>query len=205
VGIWPNDSRFVPDPHPKIVQSINPPRSTPGTTDVPRCRRAPAHTPLSGGDSITARSLGMVRRRTKHASRIPAACELPECELVCSASGRGGRAVEGGALEKRRVARLRGFESHPLRHRPVAVDQGAGETGGASGLRTMNRDPRSGQRPPVVPPGLCGGCRYSRRVETRHGSVFRRCLRADAEPAYPRYPVLPMLSCAGFDRVDEGS
>ena len=31
--------------------------------------------------------------------------------------GRGGRAVEGGALEKRRVERLRGFESHPLRHR----------------------------------------------------------------------------------------
>ena len=28
---------------------------------------------------------------------------------------RGGRAVEGGALEKRRVERLRGFESHPLR------------------------------------------------------------------------------------------
>ncbi len=41
---------------------------------------------------------------------------------------RGGRAVEGGALEKRRVARLRGFESHPLRQQPVPRRRQIGES-----------------------------------------------------------------------------
>ena len=45
---------------------------------------------------------------------------------------RGGRAVDGGALEKRRVERLRGFESHPLRHRTNEVPgvRSAAETNG---------------------------------------------------------------------------
>jgi hypothetical protein len=57
--------------------------------------------------------------------------------------------------------------------------------------------------PPSVPPGLCGGCRHARRVETRDGSVFRLCLRATGDPAYQRYPALPTLSCRGFERIDE--
>jgi hypothetical protein len=65
----------------------------------------------------------------------------------------------------------------------------------------MSRDPKgSGQG---VPPGLCGGCRYSRRIETRSGSVFRLCERSESDPAYPRYPRLPVLSCAGFEPVAE--
>ena len=45
---------------------------------------------------------------------------------------RGGRAVDGGALEKRRVERLRGFESHPLR-------QGLTPRGGPPILRPTSR------------------------------------------------------------------
>ena len=37
---------------------------------------------------------------------------------------RGGRAVDGGALEKRRIARFRGFESHPLRHHDARATRG---------------------------------------------------------------------------------
>ena len=52
------------------------------------------------------------------------------------------------------------------------------------------------------PPGLCGGCRHAHRIETR-GGVYRRCTRSVAEPAFPRYPRLPMLSCPGFERLPE--
>ena len=52
-------------------------------------------------------------------------------------------------------------------------------------------------------PGLCGGCRFSRRIETRRGSAFRLCERSATEPAYPRYPALPVLRCAGFEPVTE--
>ncbi len=54
-----------------------------------------------------------------------------------------------------------------------------------------------------VPPGLCGGCRHARRVQTRVGSAFHLCRRAAGDPSYPRYPPLPTLSCRGFERADE--
>lgn len=49
--------------------------------------------------------------------------------------------------------------------------------------------------------GLCFDCRWSRTVANRRGSVFYRCLRSDTDPAYPRYPPLPVLACAGYERV----
>ena len=61
---------------------------------------------------------------------------------------------------------------------------------------TGRRDPRPA---PSVPPGLCGGCRHSRRIETRSGAVFRLCERSTLDPGYPRYPALPALYCAGFE------
>ena len=63
-----------------------------------------------------------------------------------------------------------------------------------------HRDPGDG---PGVPPGLCGGCRHVRRIETRVGSIFHLCQRASSDPAYPRYPRLPTLSCRGFERATE--
>ena len=49
------------------------------------------------------------------------------------------------------------------------------------------------------PPGLCGFCSHSRVITTARGSVFRLCERSATDPAYPRYPALPMLRCAGFE------
>ncbi|MBX3274721.1 MAG: hypothetical protein KF729_30925 [Sandaracinaceae bacterium] len=40
--------------------------------------------------------------------------------------------------------------------------------------------------------GLCGGCAHARRVETRRGTVYLRCVA----PGLPKYPLLPVLSCA---------
>ena len=47
--------------------------------------------------------------------------------------------------------------------------------------------------------GLCARCRMARVQDTARGSRFWRCTRADADPAYPRYPPLPVLRCPGFE------
>jgi hypothetical protein len=39
-------------------------------------------------------------------------------------------------------------------------------------------------------------------VTNRRGSAFYRCLRADADPRFVRYPPLPVLECPGYDRRD---
>ncbi|HEX5521601.1 MAG TPA: hypothetical protein VFX29_07875 [Longimicrobiaceae bacterium] len=47
-------------------------------------------------------------------------------------------------------------------------------------------------------PGLCGRCTHARVIETRTGSRFFLCQRSAADPAFPRYPRLPVLACRGF-------
>jgi hypothetical protein len=50
--------------------------------------------------------------------------------------------------------------------------------------------------------GLCATCRWVRIVKSRRGSVFFRCLRADTDPRFVKYPPLPVLQCPGYDRRD---
>ena len=57
---------------------------------------------------------------------------------------------------------------------------------------------------PGPPPGLCGGCRHARRIETARGSRFWLCERSFEDPAFPRYPALPVLRCAGFEPGEPG-
>jgi hypothetical protein len=47
--------------------------------------------------------------------------------------------------------------------------------------------------------GLCARCAHAAVQRSARGSEFWRCRRADAEPAYRRYPPLPVLRCAGFE------
>jgi hypothetical protein len=46
--------------------------------------------------------------------------------------------------------------------------------------------------------GLCSVCAYAQRVTSDRGSVFYLCGRAATDPAYAKYPRLPVTSCAGF-------
>ena len=46
--------------------------------------------------------------------------------------------------------------------------------------------------------GLCAGCTYARRVESDRGSVFYLCLRSASDPAFQKYPRLPVVRCAGY-------
>ena len=48
-------------------------------------------------------------------------------------------------------------------------------------------------------PGLCHTCEHLRLLASPR-SVFVRCGLAEANPAFPRYPPLPVLACPGYRR-----
>jgi hypothetical protein len=51
--------------------------------------------------------------------------------------------------------------------------------------------------------GLCERCAWRRDVVTAN-SRFVLCRRAFDDPAYPKYPRLPVLQCAGYvERRDD--
>jgi len=49
--------------------------------------------------------------------------------------------------------------------------------------------------------GLCAGCRHARTQRSARGSTFWRCLRAEQDPQFARYPRLPVLVCSGFEAL----
>jgi len=49
--------------------------------------------------------------------------------------------------------------------------------------------------------GLCAQCLHSQRIRTARGSTFYLCRRAAIDPAFSRYPNLPVVQCAGFERM----
>jgi hypothetical protein len=53
-------------------------------------------------------------------------------------------------------------------------------------------------------PSLCDSCRHQRVVANTRGSRFSLCLRSRTDPDYPRYPRLPVLECAGYERPAGG-
>jgi hypothetical protein len=54
-------------------------------------------------------------------------------------------------------------------------------------------------RPPA---GLCDTCVHQRLVTTTRGSSFSLCELSRTDPAYPRYPRLPVTACGGYERAD---
>jgi hypothetical protein len=48
------------------------------------------------------------------------------------------------------------------------------------------------------PAGLCDRCVHQQLVHTTRGATFSLCKRSKTEPAYPKYPRLPVLRCAGY-------
>jgi hypothetical protein len=52
---------------------------------------------------------------------------------------------------------------------------------------------------------LCDRCTNVHIIENRRGSRFYRCRLADVDPAFVRYPPLPVLSCPGFTPEEPSS
>jgi hypothetical protein len=59
--------------------------------------------------------------------------------------------------------------------------------------REQPRQPKDGE-------GLCPSCRHVRVITNDRGSRFLFCERSRTDPSYPRYPRLPVLACAGYER-----
>jgi hypothetical protein len=49
------------------------------------------------------------------------------------------------------------------------------------------------------PRGICDSCLHQRLVPNSRGSVFSLCERSREDPAYPRYPRLPVIACPGHE------
>jgi hypothetical protein len=47
--------------------------------------------------------------------------------------------------------------------------------------------------------GLCDTCRHQKVIRTTRGSTFSLCERSKADPAFPKYPRLPVTRCAGHE------
>jgi hypothetical protein len=46
--------------------------------------------------------------------------------------------------------------------------------------------------------GLCESCDHQRIIESRRGSRFVLCELSRGDARFPRYPGLPVVSCAGY-------
>ncbi|HVM75188.1 MAG TPA: hypothetical protein VMT75_06050 [Candidatus Saccharimonadales bacterium] len=51
--------------------------------------------------------------------------------------------------------------------------------------------------------GLCANCRHARQIESPKGSRFLLCQLSQSDPAYPKYPRLPVLRCSGYTPVSD--
>lgn len=61
----------------------------------------------------------------------------------------------------------------------------------------------TGERVGPPQPGLCGTCVHAKRIVTTRGSRFLLCRLSRSDPAFPRYPRLPVLACRGYRRRPE--
>ncbi len=52
----------------------------------------------------------------------------------------------------------------------------------------------------IVSPGLCASCRHARPIAGAR-STFWLCDRSRTDPRFPRYPRLPVVRCAGYERA----
>jgi hypothetical protein len=51
--------------------------------------------------------------------------------------------------------------------------------------------------------GLCFTCQFSRVIVNDRESRFYFCERSKTDPRFPRYPPLPVVTCAGYAPAPE--
>jgi hypothetical protein len=51
---------------------------------------------------------------------------------------------------------------------------------------------------PSADAGLCASCRFAEIVTSSRGSTFSLCRLSQTDPAFRRYPVLPVRHCSGY-------
>jgi hypothetical protein len=66
----------------------------------------------------------------------------------------------------------------------------------------MMNDRRKMEQAPQDPVGLCRRCAHAQIVASSRGSRFYLCRLSYTNPAFPRYPPLPVVQCTGFVASD---
>jgi hypothetical protein len=51
--------------------------------------------------------------------------------------------------------------------------------------------------------GLCANCSHARAIESDRGSVFILCELSRTDPQFAKYPRLPVVSCAGYEKIEK--
>lgn len=46
--------------------------------------------------------------------------------------------------------------------------------------------------------GLCSNCAHAKKIESARGAKFILCELSMKNPAFPKYPRLPVLECPGY-------
>ena len=67
----------------------------------------------------------------------------------------------------------------------------------------MMNDRRAGGQLQDAAVGLCARCVNVQIVVSERGPTYYLCRLSMTNPAFPRYPRLPVLACAGFAPRDE--
>jgi hypothetical protein len=49
--------------------------------------------------------------------------------------------------------------------------------------------------------GLCADCHFMRLMRSDRGSTFLLCELSATDKAFPKYPRLPVLRCAGYEQL----
>jgi hypothetical protein len=52
--------------------------------------------------------------------------------------------------------------------------------------------------------GLCDSCRHVQVNKSDRGSVFYFCRLSASDARFPKYPRLPVVTCAGYEKRGEG-
>jgi len=60
------------------------------------------------------------------------------------------------------------------------------------------RDPSTSAKQSRQDVGLCERCQHARRIPSSRGSVFYLCTLSAVDDAFPKYPRLPVIQCAGY-------
>jgi hypothetical protein len=64
-------------------------------------------------------------------------------------------------------------------------------------------DDRPNSRQPATPQGLCANCLHARVITSDRGSQFVFCDKSRTDPAFARYPRLPVAACSGYAVLNE--
>jgi hypothetical protein len=98
----------------------------------------------------------------------------------------------------------------PVAGAPIETDSGANQAGAIERRLLLKSDQvvddqvvdedSMREEDPAV--GLCIRCRFTRRIVSTKGSVFRRCAVAKLRLDLPDYPPLPVSECPGFETTE---